>query len=46
MAGKAAVMDGTDKRSDGRTPDRYVDLAPQTVRAASKNNGNCLEMVE
>ena len=27
-------IDGTDRRTDGRTPDRYVDPAPHTMRAA------------
>ena len=28
MDRNAAVIDGTDRRTDGRTPDRYVDPAP------------------
>ena len=28
-------IDGTDKQTDRRTPDRYVDRAPHTLRTAS-----------
>jgi len=28
-------IDGTDRRTDGRTPERYIDPAPHTMLAAS-----------
>jgi len=28
-------IDGTDRQTDGRTPDRYTDLAPRTIRTVS-----------
>ena len=27
-------MDGTERQTDGRTPDRHIDSAPHTMRAA------------
>jgi len=43
MARKAAVIDGTKRRidgrtgqTDGRTSERYIDSAPHTIRAVSK----------
>ena len=35
---KAAAIDGTDRRTDGQTLDRYVDSAWYTTRACSVNN--------
>ena len=36
---KAAAINGTDGRTDGRTPDRYIDPEPHTVRAVSVITG-------
>jgi len=30
MERKAAAIDGTNRRTDGRTPNRYIDPAPHT----------------
>ena len=34
-SGVCRPSDGTDGRTDGRTPDRFIDPAPHAVRAAS-----------
>jgi len=31
------AVDGTDRQTDGRTPDRYIDPTPHTMPAASIN---------
>jgi len=35
MDQNAATIDGTDRRTDVRTPDRYIDPARHIMRAAS-----------
>ena len=36
-------IDGTDRQTDGRTSDRYIDRAPQTLRAALMRIGEPAE---
>ena len=34
LSGRPTSIDGTDRRTDGRTPDRYTDPAPHILHAA------------
>ena len=36
LSGACSYRDGTDRQTDGRTPDRYINPAPHTMRAASR----------
>jgi len=39
-------IDGTDRRMDGRTPDRFIDPAPHTMRAVKKGKGSPYSVTE